>query len=135
MQVSGPIAVPLIDGLWPHLREGFQRATMKTGGDLETGELWVQCRNGSAFLLIAHDGDKIAGASIWIPQTWQTGRKLRCHGLFGVNMMDWIYEMKALAEQLARDNNCTSLVSEGRLGWSKIFPRARVLRQLYEEAL
>jgi len=135
MQVSGPIAVPLIDGLWPHLREGFQRALMKTGGDIETGDLWVQCRNGSAFLLIAHDGDRIAGASIWTRQTWQTGRVLRCLALFGTQMTGWLPEMRALAERLAKDNGCTSLVSDGRVGWKRIFPNAKVLRQLYEEAL
>lgn len=113
---------------------------MKTGGDIETGDLWVQCRNGSAFLLIAHvnssmDEMTLVGASIWTRQTWQTGRKLRCLALYGTNMTGWIHDMKALAERLAKDNGCTSLVSDGRLGWTKIFPRARVLRQVYEEAL
>lgn len=135
MQVSGPIAVPLIDGLWPHLREGFQRALLRTGGDIETGDLWVQCRNGSAFLLIAHDGEQIVGASIWKAQTWQTGRVLRCLALYGSEMTGWIHDMKALAERLAKDNGCTSLVSEGRLGWQRIFPNAKVLRNLYEEKL
>lgn len=129
------VPVPNVDTLWPHLREGFQRAVMKSGGDIETGDLWVQCRNGSAFLLIAHDGDRIAGASIWTRQTWQTRRVLRCLALYGTQMTGWIHDMKALAERLAKDNGCTSLVSDGRLGWTKIFPRARVLRQVYEEAL
>jgi len=129
------VPVHHIDQFWPHIRDGFQRALMKTGGDIETGDLWVQCRNGSAFLLIAHDGDRIAGASIWTRQTWQTGRVLRCLALFGTQMDGWIYEMKALAERLAKDNGCTSLVSEGRLGWAKIFPKAKVLRQLYEEPI
>jgi hypothetical protein len=69
------VAVPNIDAIWPHLREGFQRSVMKTGGDIETGDLWVQCRG------------------------------------------------------------ATSLVSEGRPGWAKIFPKAKVLRALYEEQL
>jgi len=102
---------------------------------METGDLWVQCRNGSAFLLIAHDGDRIAGASIWTRQTWQSGRKLRCLALYGTNMTGWLPDMRALAMQLAKDNGCTSLVSDGRVGWTKIFPKAKVLRQLYEEAL
>jgi len=134
MQVS-LIGVHNVDTLWPVLREGFQRAVMKTGGDIETGDLWVQCRNGSAFLLVAHDGDKIAGASIWTRQTWQTGRKLRCLALYGTGMTGWLPDMRLMAMQLAKDNGCTSLVSDGRVGWSKIFPQARVLRQLYEELI
>ena len=129
------IPVHHIDQIWPHIREGLQRAVMKTGGDIETGDLWVQCRNGSAFLLIAHDGDSIAGASIWTRQTWQSGRKLRCLALFGTQMTGWIHDMKALAERLAKDNGCTALVSDGRVGWVKIFPKAKVLRYLYEEKL
>jgi len=129
------VPVHHIDQFWPHIRDGLQRAVMKTGGDIETGDLWVQCRNGSAFLLIAHDGDKIAGASIWTRQTWQTGRVLRCLALYGTKMDGWIHEMKALAERLAKDNGCTSLVSDGRVGWKRIFPNAKVLRNLYEEKL
>jgi UDP-N-acetylmuramyl tripeptide synthase len=108
---------------------------MKTGGDIETGDLWVQCRNGSAFLLIAHDGDKIAGASIWTRQTWQTRRVMRCLALYGTGMTGWLPDMRALAIQLAKDNGCTSLVSDGRRGWQRIFPNAKVLRNLYEEKL
>jgi len=163
MQVS-LIGVHNVDTIWPHLREGFQRAVMKTGGDIETGDLWVQCRNGSAFLLVAtgpdnlrqeatdvdtpeatgdnprqdatgSDSIRIYGASIWTRQTWQTGRKLRCLALYGTGMTGWIHEMKALAERLAKDNGCTSLVSDGRVGWKRIFPNAKVLRNLYEEKL
>jgi hypothetical protein len=128
------VAVPNIDAIWPHLREGFHRSVMKTGGDIETGDLWVQCRNGSAFLFIAHDTE-IRGASIWRPDTWQTGRKLRCLALYGSGMGDWIGDMHEMAKRLAADCGATSLVSEGRPGWAKIFPKAKVLRALYEEQL
>src|SRR5690349_16095333 len=103
MQVS-LVPVPNVDQFWPHLREGFHRSVMKTGGDLTTGDLWVQCRNGSAFLLIAHETPheigheiNIVGASIWRPDTWQTGRKLRCLALYGTGMNDWIQDMKDMA--------------------------------------
>src|SRR5687767_11822241 len=100
MQVS-LVAVPNIDAIWPHLREGFHRSVMKTGGDIETGDLWVQCRSGAAFLLIAHEGEEIRGASVWTAQTWQTGRKLRCLALYGTEMDGWIRDMKAMATSLA----------------------------------
>lgn len=134
MQVS-LVPVPNVDAFWPHLREGFERALLKTGGCLSTGDLWVQCRNGSAFLLIAHEGDDIRGASIWTPNTWQTGRKLQCLSLYGSGMNNWIDDMRNLAANVARECGATSLVSEGRLGWQRIFPKAKVLRALYEEPL
>jgi hypothetical protein len=134
MQVS-LLPVTSVDQFWPHLREGFHRAVMKTGGDIETGDLWVKCRSGEAFLLVAHEGEEIRGASVWKPQTWQTGRKLRCLALYGSGMHEWIYEMRDLAARIARDCGATALVSDGRLGWQKIFPKAKVLRALYEEPL
>lgn len=133
MQVS-VVPVPNIDALWPYVREGFHRSVMKTGGDIETGDLWVQCRNGSAFLLIAHDTE-IRGASIWRADTWQTGRVLRCLALYGEGMEGWIGEMKALATRIAIDCGATALVSEGRAGWQKVFPQATVLRMLYREPI
>lgn len=108
---------------------------MKTGGDLTTGDLWVACRSGSAFLIVAHEGDEIRGASIWRPETWQSGKKMRCIGLYGSRMIDWIEDMHELVKRLAADCGATSLISEGRLGWQKTFPKAKVLRALYEETL
>jgi hypothetical protein len=141
MQVS-LVPVVNVDSFWPSLREGFQRALLKTGGDLTTGDLWVQCRNGSAFLLVASNHVKsnmdemtLVGASIWRPDTWQSGRKLRCLALYGSGMNNWIDDMRALAADIARNCGATSLVSEGRLGWQRIFPKAKVLRALYEETL
>jgi hypothetical protein len=134
MQVS-LVPVLNVDQFWPHLREGFHRSVMRTGGDLTTGDLWSQCRNGSAFLLIAHEGEEIRGASIWRPDTWQTGRKLRCLALYGSGMKHWIEDMHGMAKSIAIDCGATSLVSEGRLGWQRIFPKAKVLRALYEEQL
>lgn len=129
------VPVPNIDAIWPFLRDGFHRSVMKTGGDIETGDLWVQCRAGVAFLLVAIEGEQVRGASIWRAETWQTGRKLRCLALYGTGMSDWIQDMKELAARVARECGATALVSEGRPGWVKIFPEAKVLRSLYEETL
>lgn len=133
------VPVPNVDQFWPHLREGFHRSVMKTGGDIETGDLWIKCRSGEAFLLVAHETThetpNIVGSSIWMPQTWQTGRKLRCLALYGTGMTGWIQDMHAMAKRLAIDSGATALVSDGRPGWAKIFPEAKVLRNLYEEKL
>ena len=134
MQVSlWPVAH--IDQIWPSLRDGFQKALLATGGDLTTADLWTACRSGNAFLLIAHDGEQVFGASIWRPDTWQTGPKLRCLGLYGTGFRDWINDMRAMAVRLAHDCGATSLVSDGRSGWTKVFPNAKRLRITYEEKL
>ena len=134
MQVS-LCGVAQVDQVWPALREGLQRALLRTGGDMVSGDLWSAVRSGNAFLLVAHEGDKILGASVWRSETWQSGVKLRCLALFGVGMKSWIGEMRELAVRIAHDCGATSLVSEGRAGWQKVFPAAKVLRLLYEEQI
>lgn len=128
-------AAAQVDGIWPALSEGFSYAAMATGGDITSGELWQGCRRGDVFLIVSHDETKVFGASIWKPETWQTGVKLRCLGLYGTEMHLWIDDMKALAASIAKDCGATSLLAEGRDGWTRIFPKAKRLRVLYEEAL
>jgi hypothetical protein len=128
------VPMAAVDGVWASLSEGFQRAVMETGGDLIVGELWQQARRGEAFLILAHD-DKVLGASLWRPEVWQTGTKLRCLALFGTGMGAWIVPMRETAQKIAKDCGATSLVAEGREGWARIFPNARKLRVLYEETI
>lgn len=134
-RVDGPLTTAQVDQFWHGLAPGFQRAIDRGGGDISTADLWQGCRRGDYFLLVAHEGDTILGASIWRPQLWQTGMKLRCLGLFGSNFRLWIEDMHALAMNVARDCGATSLVSDGRVGWKRIFPTAKVLRVVYEEQI
>lgn len=124
-----------MDQLWPYLAAGFQKATDRTGGDITTGDLWQGCRRGDLFLFIAREGDEIMGASIWKPETWQSGVKFRNMGLYGRKFRLWIYPMRDRVERVAKDCGATSLLSEGRVGWAKVFPKAKVLRVLYEEQI
>ena len=124
-----------VDQIWSAVGEGLHGACMKTGGDCTGSDLWQQCRAGTAFLIIAHDGEEIRGASVWRPETWATGAKLRCLALYGRKMSDWIPDMHNTAKQLANQCGADCLVSEGRAGWAKIFPQARQVRVLYEEKL
>lgn len=124
--------VPVIgvDQVWPALGEGFERAIAETGGDIAVGDLWTMARSGAGFLFVAHDGEQIRGASLWKFETWPTGPKFRCMALYGAKMSDWIEDMHAAVKAAA---GRADLVSEGRRGWAKVFPRARELRCLYEE--
>lgn len=131
MQVS-LIPVGQVDTLWLHLRDGFDGALRKTGHDMSVADLWVEARSGRGFLFVAHDGERIAGASCWRPETWPSGEKFRCLALYGSGMRGWIEDMHK-AVQLAAGK--TDLIAEGRPGWKRagVFPNARVLRELYEE--
>lgn len=129
------VQVADIDAVWPHVRAALEDACLRTGGDISSVDLWQSCRRGESFLIVAHDGETMQAASVWRPETWQTGRKLRCQALAGKNMKSWLGEMRDEATRIARGCGATSFVTEGREGWSKIFPKAKRLRVLYEELL
>jgi hypothetical protein len=134
MQVS-LIAVPNIDAIWPHLREGFQRFIETMDSGLSTGDLWIKCRAEGAFLIVAHDAGVIRGASIWQQETRLSGRKLRCVALFGEGMDDWIQDMRAMAKSIGRDCGANAIGGDGRFGWQGIFPNAKRLYASYEEPI
>lgn len=123
-----------VDAVWPSVRGGFQRFIDKTDSGLSTGDLWIKCRAEGAFLIVAHD-DAIRGASIWQTETRMSGRKLRCVALWGDGMNGWIHDMRAMAQDIARNCGANALISEGRLGWQRVFPDARVRSAIYEEPI
>jgi hypothetical protein len=123
-----------VDGLWSQIADGLEHACRKTGGDLTAHYLWTECRSGRAFLVVV-SAETIIAASVWRFEQWTTGRKLRCLALYGVGMKDWLRPHRKLIEDLAKVGGATSLVTEGRKGFQRIFPAARVLRLLYEEPL
>lgn len=125
----------LIDNVWPHVREGFERATAKTGGDLDTAALWTGCRRGDYFLIVAVEGEEIRAASIWKPETWTSGKKLRCMAVYGRKMADWKDEMREVATRIARDCGATSFIADARLGWVKALPKTRIIRVVLEETI
>jgi len=132
IEVAG---VQQVDGLWGLVADGMERACRKTGGDLTSDYLWTECRSGRAFLVVVVRDTDIIAASVWRFEKWTTGRKLRCLALYGRHMRDWLGAHRKMIEQMARVGGATALVTEGRAGFQRVFPEARVLRQLYEELL
>lgn len=129
------VPVDSVDGIWPHVAQGLQKALLRTGGDLSLGELRQGCRSGAFDMLVACDATGVLGASIWQAQVWQSGNKYRCLALYGRDFRKWIEPMHIAAAEWGRNSGCTSLVAEGRSGWTRIFRKASALRVLYEEPL
>jgi hypothetical protein len=129
------VPVDRVDATWPHVRAALQGSCLATGGDISAADLWQGCRAGQMFLVVAYDEDAILGASVWRPEIWATGTKLRCMAVAGKDMKMWLADMRETATKIAQDCGATAFVTEGRKGWQRIFPRARVLRSLYEETI
>ncbi len=129
------VQVHLVDAVWPHVAEGFGRASRRFGGDLTVGELWQMCRSGNAFLFVVHDAEKIIAATAWRPEQWGSGPKFRCLALYGKGMSDWMPDLHEKVRQVAIQCGAETLMSEGRVGWKRVFKNAKVLRAVYEEAI
>lgn len=124
-----------VDGIWAQVADGLEHACRKTGGDLTADYLWSECRSGAAFLVVISREQELLGASIWRFEKWSSGKKLRCLALYGKHLCDWLQQHIEFTKAMASAGGATSLVTEGRRGFQRVFPKAKVLRQLYEVAL
>lgn len=125
----------LVDAVWPSVAAGFEKASQRGGGDLTVGELWQGCRQGTCFLFVVHDDNHVKAATVWKPELWTSGPKFRCMALYGHGMKEWMPALHEKVREVAIQCGATSLLSEGRVGWRKIFPKAKVLRVVYEEPI
>lgn len=121
-----------VDAVWPVIAGRIQSACDRNGGDLSSGALWQMCRSGNAFLVLVMDDNEPVAALIMQFQNWSGKQVMRCLGIAGERMAEWLPMAKGCIEQMARDGGAVSFVSEGRDGWSRIFPTARKLRVTYE---
>lgn len=129
------VPVHQVDAIWPHVAAQIGEAVLATGGDVTVGHIWTQCREGAAWLIVVSDGDDLKAVSVWRHEVWLTGPKLRCMALWGRGMPEWLPQMRGIVTRIARDCGARSFVTEGRKGWERIFPKAKVLRTLYEEPI
>lgn len=121
-----------VDGIWPLIAGRIQDACERNGGDLSSGSLWQMCRSGNAFLVVVVDNGAVIAALIMQFQNWSGKPVMRCLGIAGERMPEWLPEATKFITKMAKDGGAKSFVSEGREGWARIFPTARKLRVTYE---
>ncbi len=121
-----------VDSLWPLFSQKLQDACEKTGGDISSGEMWQMCRSGNAFLIFSLDDNGFRGGIIVQFQNWPNKHVMRCLGIVGEEMDEWLPSCFDLIKTMAKEGGAKSFVAEGREGWSKIFTDAKKLRVTYE---
>lgn len=125
--------VPLshVDQIWPALADGMKEACRRGGGDLTPDWLFTVCRKGDALLFVAHDELEIQAGMICRVENWSGERVLRILAACGWDMGRWLPSVCDYREWLD-SIGVAKVVFEGRKGWERAVPRARVLRQVYE---
>lgn len=123
-----------VDQFWPLFSERLQKACERTGGDISSGELWQMCRSGQAFCVVAFD-DSPKAILIMQFQKWTAKTVMRCLGIVGDGVNEWLPAARDFISQMAKDGGATSFVAEGREGWAALFPDAKKLRITFEVPL
>lgn len=120
-----------VDAIWPHIAEGMKECCRRSGGDITPDWLFMQCRKGDALLFIVTEGDALLAAMVCTSGQWGSSRVLRIVGATGWAIDRWIDELTEYREWVDR-LGFSKVVFEGRAGWQRVIPKARVLRQVYE---
>ncbi len=121
-----------VDQVWPRFSARLQAACDRTGGDISSGELWQMCRSGQAFCVVVFNDEGPKAILIMQFQKWVSKTVMRCLGLVGDGVDEWLPAAREFIANMAREGGATSFVAEGRDGWAKLFPDAKKLRITYE---
>lgn len=124
-----------VDQVWPLFSARLQKACERTGGDISSGELWQMCRSGQAFCVVVFDETGPKAILIMQFQKWTAKTVMRCLGIVGDDVDEWLPAAREFIANMAREGGATSFVAEGRDGWAKLFPDAKKLRVTYEVSL
>jgi hypothetical protein len=123
------------DAIWPRFSARLQAACERTGGDISSGELWQMCRSGQAFCVVVFNDEGPKAILIMQFQKWVSKTVMRCLGIVGDGVDEWLPAARDFIANMAREGGATSFVAEGRDGWAKLFPDAKKLRITYEVSL
>jgi len=120
-----------VDAVWGVFSSRLQEMLDDAGGDLSSGDLWQMCRSGNAFLVLVENDGKLVAASIYQFQRWTQRTVFRCLGLVGEDLKAWAQPLVQFAEEMAKQGGATALVTSGREGLHRIYPKAKRLTSTY----
>jgi len=107
------VGIADIDRIWAQVAEDVSRCLRKASMEIGAGDIWTRCRSGDWLLIIAHDGEKIHGTTVW---------RFTSHGFFecvltvGRRLKSWAQPMADTATNIAKAHGCRGLIASGREG-------------------
>jgi len=123
------VGLPDIDRRWALVVDDVVRCLRKAPMEIGPGDIWTSCRSGLWLLIIAHDGEKIHGTTVW---RFTANHYFECVILTGRNLKGWFPGLINAAEAIAKAHDCCGLIATGRPEFSSFFkknlPRAKAIR-------
>lgn len=126
------VGLPDIDRIWAQVAGDIARCLRKAPMEIGAGDIWTKCRSGEWLLIIAHDGEKIHGTTVW---RFTANRYFECVVMAGNRLKAWFPDLIDKATFIAKAHDCRGLVATGRPGLiapiKHLNPLARVARVTY----
>lgn len=119
-----------IDDVWPLVAPGMEKAIQRSYSDRSVGELFTDCRCGAKLLYVFVNEDR-AEASMIVDIVGDLMRVIAFARIDGAPL-----RLKAWMEEFVTHDwsplGVKRMRTDGRLGWEKVVPGIRVIRQVYE---
>jgi len=127
-----------IDEVWPLLEPCFQKAIDAVHTAWTVEAILKEAKATRLLLWAIYRDNKplplLAAAASAVRET-KHGRIAVIEHIGGDDMQAWLRPALSRFEQLARDNGCTRIECEGRIGWSRALPDYRPERIVLGKAL
>lgn len=125
-------AVPIaqVERAWVEALPLVQRIA-DSAPDLTLSELWQSLRSGESEMWLAGTDAGHEAAAITRLRPWGGGTAAYVLGVASHDGRSWRSIIPAWREAL-KARGAEKIIIEGRTGWKRIFPEARLLRQVYE---
>ena len=115
-----PLQLPYV---WPKIMQYIQEAIEFEAGHLTPEKVYELCEDGTFVLIVVYEEEKIKAAQTIELVATPAGRIMNLVTTGGVDLDDWQDELCDMMEQLAKEQNCISIRTRGRLGWLRQLKR------------
>lgn len=126
------VGLPDIDRIWAQVTDDIARCLRKAPMEIGAGDIWTKCRSGEWLLIIAHDGEKIHGTTVW---RFTAQGYFECVLLVGGRRGEWFPDLIEVAEGIAKAHDLRGLAASGRKGLidmiKKLRPATKVPRSTF----
>lgn len=126
------VGLPDIDRRWALVAEDISRCLRKAEMEIGAGDIWANCRSGQWLLILAHDGERVHGTTVW---RFTVNRFFECVLLVGTKMKTWAPALIDAAIMIGKAHDCRGLCATGLPPLireiQKTLPRAKVVRHTF----
>ena len=114
------LKIELLDIVWPSVEEHIAMACDKSNGEVSSEEIKDMAKKGHVLILTISEETNIVATVILETKQFLNGKKvLRVSAAGGTRMPEWVNQLDAALNDIAREQKCDEIYITGREGWVK----------------